>query len=103
MNGVLASTCNRVFSETGGMSLSHRMGEGRGEGYGLAFFMQLDRNRQPTLSLSPPMGEGIHWCRAEFIGRMPRFFGALSLLTSAPTMSRIVQARVHASASSLIV
>ena len=73
MNGVLASTCNRVFSETGGMSLSH------------------------------PMGEGIHWRRAEFIGRMPRFFGAWSLLMSAPTMNRIVQARVHASASSLIV
>jgi len=72
LSGVLRSACNCVLARPG-ISLSHRMGEGRGEGYSLVFLTQLDWNRKPlTLTLSHWMGEGIHWRRDEFVGLMPR-------------------------------
>jgi len=72
LSGVLRSACKCVLA-TPEISLSHRMGEGWGEGYSPVFLMQLDWNRKPlTLTLSHPMGEGIHWRRAEFVGLMPR-------------------------------
>jgi hypothetical protein len=64
MNGVLGSTRKCVLARPM-IPLSHRMGEGRGEGYSLVFLMQLDRNRRP-LSLTSPLG----WERG-FIGSAP--------------------------------
>jgi len=81
MNGVLGSTRKCLFARPE-IPLSHPMGEGRGEGYGLVFLMQLDRNRKP-----------LGWERG-FIGAAPSSLasrratsGARILLMSAITLT----------------